>query len=74
MSDKIMQSQDTSVELSEQDLEAVAGGVALALGDASGLAFGTNFAATATNSDTIAISTPGFNLGVSGSQSASVAG
>jgi hypothetical protein len=74
MSDEIMQPQDNSVELSETDLEAVAGGVSLALGDASGLAFGTNFAATATKTSTAAISGPGFNLGVSDSQSASVAG
>jgi hypothetical protein len=74
MSDNIMQSQDTSVELSEQDLEAVAGGVSLALGSASGLAFGTNFAATATETNTTAISAPGFNLAASDSSSASIAG
>jgi hypothetical protein len=55
-------------------LEAVAGGVALALGSASGLAFGTNFAATATETNTTAISAPGFNLAASDSSSASIAG
>jgi hypothetical protein len=74
MSDEIMKPQDNSVELSETDLEAVAGGVSLALGSASGLAFGTNFAATATETKTNAISAPGFNLGTSDSSSASIAG
>jgi hypothetical protein len=74
MSDEIIKSQDNSVELSETDLEAVAGGVSLALGSASGLAFGTNFAATATETKTNAISAPGFNLATSDSSSASIAG
>ena len=74
MSDKLAQSQETSIELSEQDLDAVAGGIALSFADATGVAFGNNFAATANSADTQTISVPSFNLAAGQAHSASIAG
>jgi hypothetical protein len=74
MSDKLSQAQETSIELSEQDLDAVAGGVALSLADANGVAFGDHFSATANSTKTTAISVPHFNLAAGESNSASIAG
>jgi hypothetical protein len=74
MSDKLVQTQETNIELSEQDLDAVAGGVALSIADATGLAFGNNFAATVNTSDTQVISSHGFNLAAGHASSASIAG
>lgn len=74
MSDKLVQAQDTSIELSDDELEGVAGGVALALADANGEALGDHFAATANSTKTTAISVPYFNLAAGESTSASIAG
>ena len=74
MSDNLIPTQETSIELSEQDLDAVAGGVALSLAGATGVAFGDNFSATVNTSDTQAISTPGFNLAAGQATSGSIAG
>ncbi|XGV94315.1 MAG: CTB family bacteriocin (plasmid) [Leptolyngbya sp. BL-A-14] len=74
MSDKLAQSQDTSIELSEHELDGVAGGVALSIADATGVAFGKNYAATVNSSDTQTISVPNFNLATGQAHSASIAG
>ena len=74
MSDNLVQAQETSIELSDDELEGVAGGVALALADAQGTAFGEHYAATANSTNTTAISVPYFNLAAGESTSASVAG
>ncbi|XGV94309.1 MAG: CTB family bacteriocin (plasmid) [Leptolyngbya sp. BL-A-14] len=74
MSDKLAQSQDTSIELSEHELDGVAGGVALSIADATGVAFGQNFAATVNSSNTQTISVPNFNLATGQAHSASIAG
>jgi hypothetical protein len=74
MSDQIMQSQVSNIELSDDELEGVAGGVALSLADANGVAFGDHFSATANSTKTTAISVPHFNLAAGESNSASIAG
>ncbi|XGV94316.1 MAG: CTB family bacteriocin (plasmid) [Leptolyngbya sp. BL-A-14] len=74
MSDKLAQVQDTNIELSDDELEGVAGGVALSIADATGVAFGKNFAATVNSSDTQTISVPNFNLATGQAHSASIAG
>ena len=73
MSDKLVSAQDSSIELSEQDLDTVAGGFALSLAEANGVAFGDNTAVTANRSNTQAISLPGFNLAAGQTGSASFA-
>ncbi|PSB30523.1 CTB family bacteriocin [Stenomitos frigidus] len=74
MSDNLAQVQDTNIELSDDELEGVAGGVALSIADATGVAFGKNFAATVNSSDTQTISVPNFNLATGQAHSASIAG
>ena len=74
MSDKLVQAQETSIELSDDELEGVAGGASLALAAADGTAFGEHFAATANSTKTTAISVPYFNLAAGESTSASIAG
>ncbi len=74
MSDQIMQSQVSNIELSDDELEGVAGGTALSLADANGVAFGDHFAATANSTKTTAISVPHFNLAAGQSTSGSIAG
>jgi len=74
MSDQLVQAQETSIELSDDELEGVAGGVALSLADANGVAFGNNFAETVNTSETQAISTPCFNLATGHATSGSIAG
>ncbi len=74
MSDKLEQTQPTNIELSDDELEGVAGGVALSVADATGVAFGKNFAATVNSSDTQTISVPNFNLATGQAHSASIAG
>ncbi|XGV94313.1 MAG: CTB family bacteriocin (plasmid) [Leptolyngbya sp. BL-A-14] len=74
MSDKLAQVQATNIELSDDELEGVAGGVALSIADATGVAFGKNFAATVNSSNTQTISVPNFNLATGQAHSASIAG
>ncbi|XGV94314.1 MAG: CTB family bacteriocin (plasmid) [Leptolyngbya sp. BL-A-14] len=74
MSDKFAQVQATNIELSDDELEGVAGGVALSIADATGAAFGQNFAATVNSSNTQTISVPNFNLATGQAHSASIAG
>ncbi|XGV94312.1 MAG: CTB family bacteriocin (plasmid) [Leptolyngbya sp. BL-A-14] len=74
MSDKLAQAQDPNIELSDDELEGVAGGVALSIADATGVAFGQNFAATVNSSNTQTISVPNFNLATGQAHSASIAG
>jgi len=74
MSDNLVQTQVSNIELSDDELEGVAGGVALSIADATGTAFGKNFAATVNSSDTQSISVPNFNLATGQAHSASIAG
>ncbi|PSB30525.1 hypothetical protein [Stenomitos frigidus] len=74
MSDNLVQAQVSNIELSDDELEGVAGGVALSIADATGVAFGKNFAATVNSSDTQSISVPNFNLATGQAHSASISG
>jgi hypothetical protein len=56
MSDKITQTQDNGIELSEQDLDAVSGGVAAVNIDIGAIAQGSNLAFTNTLASTVAFS------------------
>ncbi len=83
MSDKLAQSQETSIELSEQELDVVAGGngyggygyggTALAAADANGIAVGSKFAFTDNHASSTAISTDYVQLAAGNASSVSAA-
>lgn len=61
------------VKLAPAQLDSVTAGAAFSFASADGFAFGTRNAATATRTNTVAISGYKFNLAASSSRSASVA-
>jgi hypothetical protein len=86
MSDKLVQSQETNLELSEEDLDAVAGGsgygggydkhyggFAASIASANGAAVGEKFAFTENSTHTTAISTDYVQAALGSSNSTSVA-
>ena len=85
MSDKLTQAQESNIELSEEDLDAVAGGnggygydkhyggFAASIASANGAAVGEKFAFTENNTHTTAISTDYVQAALGSSNSTSVA-